>query len=318
MCGIVGYIGERDAAPILLDGLRRLEYRGYDSAAMPGGNGPCRRAVMVQRAAGNWSNLAQRGSGASTRRCRHRAHASGHPRPAHRAQRPPPQQPGWGHLGRTKRHRRELPRPARRAARRRLRLPQRHRHGSDRPPDPPLLSQRLRRRPGVGNALRAGPAARPKRHRSHEQGPAAPSDRRVFGHAAAWPRANAPVRRSWRAICPPSCRTRTRSCTWRAGRWRSSSRGASATARFPATLSNGGPSLWPDRGGSGQGRLRLLHGEGNLRTGRQPDRCAARPSGRGKPPRRTGRTQPRRRKAGRAASGDHLGVRHELLRRADR
>jgi glucosamine--fructose-6-phosphate aminotransferase (isomerizing) len=41
MCGIVGYVGPRDATPILLDGLRRLEYRGYDSAGIailaPGG-----------------------------------------------------------------------------------------------------------------------------------------------------------------------------------------------------------------------------------------------------------------------------------------
>ena len=34
MCGIVGYVGSQQAAPILLDGLRRLEYRGYDSAGM--------------------------------------------------------------------------------------------------------------------------------------------------------------------------------------------------------------------------------------------------------------------------------------------
>ena len=34
MCGIVGYVGEEQAAPILLEGLSKLEYRGYDSAGL--------------------------------------------------------------------------------------------------------------------------------------------------------------------------------------------------------------------------------------------------------------------------------------------
>jgi glucosamine--fructose-6-phosphate aminotransferase (isomerizing) len=34
MCGIVGYIGEQDATPIILNGLKKLEYRGYDSAGI--------------------------------------------------------------------------------------------------------------------------------------------------------------------------------------------------------------------------------------------------------------------------------------------
>ena len=34
MCGIVGFVGKRDASPLLMDGLRRLEYRGYDSAGI--------------------------------------------------------------------------------------------------------------------------------------------------------------------------------------------------------------------------------------------------------------------------------------------
>ena len=55
MCGIVGYTGTQNATPILLEGLRRLEYRGYDSAgiAVLSENG----AITVQKAAGKLDNL---------------------------------------------------------------------------------------------------------------------------------------------------------------------------------------------------------------------------------------------------------------------
>ena len=54
MCGIIGYIGAKPVVPVLLDGLRRMEYRGYDSAGValvsPEG-------INLRRSAGKLVNL---------------------------------------------------------------------------------------------------------------------------------------------------------------------------------------------------------------------------------------------------------------------
>jgi glucosamine--fructose-6-phosphate aminotransferase (isomerizing) len=54
MCGIVGYVGAKQCAPILVEGLRRLEYRGYDSAGLALQTG---RGVEIVRAVGKLGNL---------------------------------------------------------------------------------------------------------------------------------------------------------------------------------------------------------------------------------------------------------------------
>src|SRR5687767_4306171 len=54
MCGIIGYIGPKPVVPVLIEGLRRLEYRGYDSAGVAVVNG---HGIDIRRSAGKLSNL---------------------------------------------------------------------------------------------------------------------------------------------------------------------------------------------------------------------------------------------------------------------
>ena len=87
MCGIVGYTGPREAGPLLIEGLKRLEYRGYDSAgiALVDDAGD----MFVEKRAGKLGQPPDRDRRSDAAR-RHRPgpHALGDPRPTERPQRP--------------------------------------------------------------------------------------------------------------------------------------------------------------------------------------------------------------------------------------
>jgi glutamine---fructose-6-phosphate transaminase (isomerizing) len=55
MCGIVGYVGKKQVVPVIIEGLRKLEYRGYDSAGIAVAGGP--EGLQVRRAEGKLRNL---------------------------------------------------------------------------------------------------------------------------------------------------------------------------------------------------------------------------------------------------------------------
>ncbi len=55
MCGIVGYVGKKQVVPVIIEGLRKLEYRGYDSAGIAVAGGA--EGLQVRRAEGKLRNL---------------------------------------------------------------------------------------------------------------------------------------------------------------------------------------------------------------------------------------------------------------------
>ena len=131
MCGIVGYIGQREAEPILVEGLRRLEYRGYDSAGMATADRA--RICICASAAGRIAELASSSHDHPAPGCvgishtRWATHGPANDRNAH----PHLGGDGWSPSSTTASSRTtpsQAPAPGRRRA-----LPQRHRYRSHRP-----------------------------------------------------------------------------------------------------------------------------------------------------------------------------------------
>ena len=202
MCGIVGYVGPRDAAPILIEGLRRLEYRGYDSAGIAvltddGG-------VFIEKKAGKLTNLTDHLNGDSP---------PGHPGIGHTrwaTHGPPNDTNAHPHTDCTGKlaliHNGIIENYAEikaRLAAERASVHLRHRHRGPRPPDrdevPGDLVEAVR--------LRARRGARRVRHRRHAyRSPG--SDRRSADERAAHRRPRRRARASSPATCRPSSSTR--------------------------------------------------------------------------------------------------------------
>ncbi len=214
MCGIIGCAGARDTVPGLIEGLRRLEYRGYDSA---GDRRPQRRRARAAAGQGQGPRPGRGDPPAPDRRAlRHRAHPLGHPRPPERGQRPSAHRLQRDDRPPPQRHRRELLVPQGEAARRGPRLQDRDGHRGHRPPrreafprlargGPPRRRQRARR--GLRRGLHL--VARPGQDRRRPQRPAGRGrlrrgrDLPLLGHHAA-PRPHPARGLSWATARSPS------------------------------------------------------------------------------------------------------------------
>jgi hypothetical protein len=170
MCGIVGYIGDRQAVPLLLEGLKRLEYRGYDSAGLTSG-----QRHAARHAQGGGQDRRAREAGRQRRQpdgtigiahTRWATHGAPTERNAH-----PHSAAGRVRRG-AQRHHRERRHAAEEAGGDGPRVPQRDGHGGHRAPH----RGGVRRQPGGGRAGGAA-AGRGRLRPGHREQPRAAQDR---------------------------------------------------------------------------------------------------------------------------------------------
>ena len=166
MCGIIGYVGKKAAAPILLEGLRRLEYRGYDSAGVAVLHGT---DLLVRKKKGKIDDGLARLLAAepAAGQARHRPHPLGHARPALRRKLPSAPRSIRQDRRRPQRRHRKLRPPQGQAAQSRAQVPVRDRHRSARASDRRVLRETSRQEIGDAQPADAGGLRRPARSHRH-------------------------------------------------------------------------------------------------------------------------------------------------------
>src|ERR1700681_4291081 len=134
MCGIVGYVGKKQVVPVIIEGLRKLEYRGYDSAGIAvGGNG---EGLQIRRAEGKLRNLEE----VIRLKPLDGTYGIGHTRPPHRRKRPSASRLHRQNRGGAQRHCRELSLAQEEVNLRRTQVHHRNGYGNHRAPGREVLS----------------------------------------------------------------------------------------------------------------------------------------------------------------------------------
>ena len=197
MCGIIGYIGPKDVVPVLIDGLRRLEYRGYDSAGVAVLHNGVDRAAAQRRQAVEARGRHHRTS--AVRRLRRRPHAVGDARPPDRGERPSAPRLHRQDRRGAQRHHRELPRPEARAAAAGPQVRHRDGHGDRRAPGRARDEGRRARERGAARAAADARAVRAGADLRRRSG----KDRRRSKRSADRRRPRATASSSWRPTSRP-------------------------------------------------------------------------------------------------------------------
>ena len=273
MCGIIGYIGAKPVVPVLIDGLRRLEYRGYDSAGIAVvSDGACRRAAR----AGKLANLEEVLVSESARRASTGSATRAGPRTAVRPKRTPTRTataPAGSSSSTTASSRTISTSSGARGAGPRFVTET----------DTEVVAHLVEREmqdDGLEDAVRRAllTAARAVRARpALGRRPARRSSRPATARRSS--SASATASTSWPPTSPPSSRTRATSSSWTTRRWPSSRATGVHVHRLRRHARSSKPTaaraVGPGHGR--EGRLQALHAQGDLRAAERRARDGARP-----------------------------------------